>query len=272
MTLQKYYNAGTATVANGATAVVGVGTAWLSATAKDDFFRKAGYAVRIDSVTDDNHLTLAEPWPGTSLSGSTYEIGISFDGPEFQLRLRQVLEQINEIASGSGVGIDAFGTAAGKSAYDAKPAGFVYFASDTRSFYYKISDTSGDWSSAISVVGPAGGSGIYVQLSDEVTSLLAGANKGHARVIGNQTITAVRMWLLTASSSGIVQVNIKKNGVSIFTTKISIDATEKTSLTAATPYVLNTTSLLDDDELTFDLDSAGTGAAGLQVAIVTTSA
>ena len=76
-----------------------------------------------------------------------------------------------------------------------------------------------------------------------------------------------RASLATASTSGIPEVDINKNGVSIFSTLLSIDANEKTSVTAATPAVLSTTTFADDDELTFDIDVAGTGAKGLKVTL-----
>lgn len=70
-----YYSDGTISVSNGSTAVVGVGTAFLTfGLAPGDQLVKAGYVVVIASVVDDTHLTLAENWPGTTLSGATYNI------------------------------------------------------------------------------------------------------------------------------------------------------------------------------------------------------
>jgi hypothetical protein len=73
--------------------------------------------------------------------------------------------------------------------------------------------------------------------------------------------------LATASTSGLPTVNIKKNGTTIFSTTLTIDANEKTSTTAATPAVLSTTTFADDDEITMDIDVAGTGAKGLKVTL-----
>ena len=42
---------------------------------------------------------------------------------------------------------------------------------------------------------------------------------------------------------------------------------EKTSTTAATAAVISDSAIADDAELTFDIDTAGTGAAGLKVRI-----
>lgn len=70
-----YYTDGTVSITNGATALTGSGTAWDTAeiTAGDKFV-KAGYVVRIASVDSDTGITLAEAWPGTTLSGATYAI------------------------------------------------------------------------------------------------------------------------------------------------------------------------------------------------------
>lgn len=82
------------------------------------------------------------------------------------------------------------------------------------------------------------------------------------------TIASVRAALVTASSSGVVTVDINKTGSgSILSTKLTLDANEKTSLTAATPPVISDTTATDDVEYTIDIDTAGTGAAGLSIAI-----
>lgn len=112
MALPKVYSAGTASVENGATAVTGVGTAWAGTIREGDVFRRAGHSVRVASVESNDALTLAEDWPGTTLSGSDYEIAITYDGPEFELRVRELLEGLNNggagaIVAGTGVEVDA---------------------------------------------------------------------------------------------------------------------------------------------------------------------
>lgn len=104
-------------------------------------------------------------------------------------------------------------------------------------------------------------------MSDMTTDLTTGATKQYWRAPYACTIIEVRSSLVDASSSGLVTVDINKNGSSILSTKLSIDQTEKTSLTAATPAVISDTALADDDEVTFDIDAAGADAKGLQVKI-----
>jgi hypothetical protein len=104
MPLPKYYNTGTASVANGATALTGTGTSWLNIVSADDRLTVQGLSVRIASVESNTAATLAETWPGTSLTDDPYEIAITYDGPEFQLRVRELLEQMAAVeANGRGL-------------------------------------------------------------------------------------------------------------------------------------------------------------------------
>lgn len=97
MALPKIYNIGTLSVANGATAVTGVGTAWFGAVKADDYLEVQGLRRRIASVTDNTHLVLASGWPGTAVSGGTYEIAITFDGPEYLLSSRQLISSLSTL-------------------------------------------------------------------------------------------------------------------------------------------------------------------------------
>lgn len=113
---------------------------------------------------------------------------------------------------------------------------------------------------------------IQVACSDETTALTTGAGKVTFRTPCAMTVTAVRASLTTAQSSGtIFTVDINEGGTSILSTKLTIDNTEKTSTTAATPPVISDTSLADDTEITVDIDQIGDGTAkGLKVTIIGT--
>jgi hypothetical protein len=113
---------------------------------------------------------------------------------------------------------------------------------------------------------------IIIAVGDETTAITTGTAKVTFRMPFAMTLTSVRGSLTTVSSSGIPTVNIKETGTTIFSTKLTIDASEKTSTTAATPAVLSDTALADDAEITIDIDVAGTGAAGLKVALIGTRA
>lgn len=85
----------------------------------------------------------------------------------------------------------------------------------------------------------------------------------------------VRASLTTACSTGTFTVDINRNGSSLLSTVLTIDATQKTSETAATPAVIDTTAsprtdlIADDDEITIDVDNVGDGnATGLKVWLI----
>lgn len=111
---------------------------------------------------------------------------------------------------------------------------------------------------------------IGLACSDETTALTTGTAKVTFRMPHAMTLTAVRASLTTASSSGVVTVDINESGTTILSTKLTIDANERTSTTAATAAVISDTALADDAEMTIDIDTAGTGAAGLKVWLIGT--
>lgn len=103
---------------------------------------------------------------------------------------------------------------------------------------------------------------IGIACSDETTALTTGAAKATFRMPFAMTLTAVRANVVTAPTGSVLTVDINEGGVSILSTKITIDATEKTSTTAATPPVISDTALADDAEITIDIDTVGSTIAG----------
>lgn len=111
---------------------------------------------------------------------------------------------------------------------------------------------------------------LIIALGDETTAITTGTAKVTFRMPWAMTVTAVRASLTTVSSSGLPTFDINEAGVSILSTKLTIDASEKTSTTAATPAVISDSALADDAEITIDIDVAGTGAAGAKIYIIGT--
>lgn len=106
---------------------------------------------------------------------------------------------------------------------------------------------------------------IGISVVPESTVLTTGTAKRTFRMPFAFTLTAVRASLSTASSSGLPTVDINEGGSTILSTKLTIDANELTSTTAATAAVISDANLADDAEITIDIDVAGTGAKGLKV-------
>ena len=82
---------------------------------------------------------------------------------------------------------------------------------------------------------------IVVALSDETTVITTGAAKATMRAPYAFTLNSVRASVNTVSTSGLVTVDINENAGTLLPTKLSIDANEKTSVTAATPAVISDT-------------------------------
>jgi hypothetical protein len=108
---------------------------------------------------------------------------------------------------------------------------------------------------------------MIIAVSDETTALTTGTAKITFRAPFAMTLTQIpRASVATASTSGLVTVDINESGTSVLgANKLSIDANEKTSTTAATATTLADTSIADDAEITIDIDAAGTGAKGLKI-------
>lgn len=111
---------------------------------------------------------------------------------------------------------------------------------------------------------------IQLACSDLTSSLTDGSNKAYVRAPRAFTLTSVRASLLEASSSGPVCVDVNVNGASILYPQITIDQGEKTSLSASTPPFIEDGIIADDDEITIDIVTPGTGAKGLIVTLLGT--
>lgn len=127
----------------------------------------------------------------------------------------------------------------------------------------------------VSATGGGGGStttAIPIAVSDETTALTTGAAKVTFRMPFAFTLTGVRASVTTAPTGSVLTVDINEGGASILSTKLTIDASEKTSSTAATPPVVSDPSLADDAEITIDIDTVGStvAGAGLKVYLIGT--
>lgn len=86
-------------------------------------------------------------------------------------------------------------------------------------------------------------------------------------------LLSAHAYVTTVSSSGTptVQIrNVTQAGVDMLSTRVTIDASEYTSYTAATAHVVDTANddVATGDRIAIDVDVAGTGAKGLGVILV----
>jgi hypothetical protein len=115
-----------------------------------------------------------------------------------------------------------------------------------------------------------------IACSDETTNLTTGTAKVTFRAPYAFLLTGVRASVNTAPTGSTLIVDINNGANSALSTKLSIDASEKTSTTAATAAVIDTTydDIADDAELTIDIDQIGSTIAGkgLKVTLIGTRA
>jgi hypothetical protein len=112
---------------------------------------------------------------------------------------------------------------------------------------------------------------IPIACSDETTALSTGTAKVTFRMPCAMTLTDVRASVTTAATGGtLLTVDVNESGATILSTKLTFDASEKTTTTAATPRVISDSSLADDAEITIDIDAVGSTitGAGLKVYLI----
>ena len=134
-------------------------------------------------------------------------------------------------------------------------------AGTTDTYTVTFTDTS---TTTFTVVNGANGTTtetIGYALSDQTSDITTGV-KITDRMPYAFTLTSILGSLAVAATGGTFTVNIKKNGVSIFTTKLTFDSGESTTATAAVPYVLSTTTFAANDIIELSVDTIGSVTAG----------
>jgi len=112
---------------------------------------------------------------------------------------------------------------------------------------------------------------IGIAVGDETTAITTGTAKVTFRMPYAFTLTGVRASLTTAGSgTGTTTFDINEGGTTVLSTKLTIDATEKTSTTAAAAAVISDSALADDAEITVDVDAITSGAveAGAKIWLI----
>ena len=105
---------------------------------------------------------------------------------------------------------------------------------------------------------------LVIPISDESTALTASTSvaKLTFRMPWAMTVTAVRASVTVCPTGNNLLFDIHESGTTILSTKLMIDATEYTSTTAGTAYVISDASLADDAEMTLFVDQIGSTIAG----------
>jgi hypothetical protein len=108
---------------------------------------------------------------------------------------------------------------------------------------------------------------IQLACSDTTTDITSGTGKLTFRMPFAMTVTAVRASVSTAPTGSTILIDINEAGSTILGNKLMIDASEKTSQTAATAATITDSALADDAEITIDFDQVGSSTAGKGVVV-----
>lgn len=128
--------------------------------------------------------------------------------------------------------------------------------------------TDGKWyfrnssGAAVDLVGESKKEILAIACSDLTTALTTGTSKAHFRMPWAGTLTAVKASVVTAPTGSTILIDVNETGTTVLSTKLMIDASEKTSATATTAYVISDSALADDAEITIDIDQIGSTIAG----------
>jgi hypothetical protein len=114
---------------------------------------------------------------------------------------------------------------------------------------------------------------VQLVLIDGATTLATGDGQAEMMIppsLNNYYIVACYAAVSTASSSGLPTFQIRKNSTDLLSTKLTIDATELTSLTATAGAEIITANsqVASGDQVYIDCDVAGTGAKGAKVVLL----
>lgn len=166
MALPTWYDTGTVSVANGSASVAGTGTLWGGdAIMAGDLFCDLAQPLvppqRIASVEANGGLTLAAPWPGTSLTDDAYEIRYVGIIERSTAQTRLVLEQLGEVSAYFDIQVDDTAARLALETVDAPlRANYRVLVSDigdgTAAIYSKASGAYGNWTDPAPYSGPVG--------------------------------------------------------------------------------------------------------------------
>lgn len=105
---------------------------------------------------------------------------------------------------------------------------------------------------------------IGIAVSDETTALTTGTAKVTFRMPYALRLTGIRGSVTTAATGAtLLTIDVNETASTIMSaTKLTFDASEKTTTTATTAAVLSDCALADDAEITIDIDAVGSTIAG----------
>ena len=104
---------------------------------------------------------------------------------------------------------------------------------------------------------------IGIAFGDETTAITTGTAKATFHMPDfATTLTDVAVGLTTAGTGSVITVDLNEAGVSVLSTKVTVDATEKHSSDATTAPVISDSALAANALMSVDLDAVDSGGVG----------
>ena len=101
-----------------------------------------------------------------------------------------------------------------------------------------------------------------VACSDETSDLETGDDKAQIRLPFQFELTSISANVNTAPTGSTISIQVQEDGSDILSTPITIDVSETTSESAATPPVISDSTLAANSIISIDLDIIGSSTAG----------
>jgi hypothetical protein len=134
------------------------------------------------------------------------------------------------------------------------------------SVYTNVGAVSANWDSVYTNVQTNSAKWIsedyIVVCSDDLTNLTTTTSAYTFRVPYGMYLNSIRASVTEAPVGSTLVIDVKQAGASIFSTKLTIDSSEETSTTAATPAVISNPILIDDSKLIVCIDQVGSSTPG----------
>ncbi len=219
--------------------------------------------------------TLAGVGTGDSPQFTAINVGAATDTTITRVSAGVIAVEGNTVlTSATGQPLDADLTAIAALSTNAAGRSLLQIADPNQDTIYFWDDSAGQFAG----LNPLGGlqisgtdlralESIVIAASDETTNITAGTNKVTWRMPYAFTLTAVRASVNTAPTGSTIIIDINEGGTTILSTKLSIDASELTSTTAASAAVISDTALADDAAMSIDFDQVGSSTPGRGVKV-----
>lgn len=222
-----------------------------------------------------NLATLAGVGTGDSPQFTAVNVGAATDTTITRVSAGLIAVEGNTVlTTATGQPLDADLTAIAALTTNAAGRAFLQIADPNTDTIYFWDDSAGIWAGlvptpALEISGTSLRviESITIAASDETTNITTGTNKVTWRMPYAFTLTAVRASVNTAPVGSTIIIDINEGGTTILSTKLSIDASELTSTTAASAAVISDTALADDAAMSIDFDQVGSSTPGKGVKV-----